>query len=99
MKDLIPVWPWPMHQKVAEVLNALPNVQVVEARPGGPGPILAIGKAPTFACDAIVVTSPEKAAQAVDIITKNGLRLVTMSEILGMKELATVPNQEAVKFK
>lgn len=99
MKALIPVWPWPMHPKVAEVLNAIPDVQLVEARPGGPGPVLAIGKPPTFACDALVVKSPEKAAQAVAIIAKDGIELWTMGRILGLKELAETPNEKAVKFQ
>lgn len=89
MKHIVPVWPWPMHSKVAQVLEAIPGVNLVEALPGGPGPVLAIKKAPPFACDAIVVTSPERAAQAVDIVTGgSGIRLVTMGEILNMKEVA-----------
>ena len=89
MKKIVGVYPWPMHPKVAEVLEVIPDVTLVEALPGGPGPVLAIRKVPPFACDAIVVLSPEKAAQAVDLITENGLMLVTMGTILGATELAS----------
>lgn len=82
MKRLVPVSPWPMHPKVAEVLEAIEGIVLVQALPGGPGPILAIGKAPAFVCDAIVVKSPEKAAQAVDIIISNGLELVTVRDMV-----------------
>ena len=88
-----------MHPKVAEVLNAIPNVRLVEALPGGPGPVLAIRKAPPFACDAILVLSPEKAAQAVDIITEDGIKLLTMGDILGFKELQPELIAPKVKFK
>lgn len=99
MKQIVPVWPWPMHPKVAEVLEPIPGVTLVEALPGGPGPVLAIRKAPPFACDAIVVLSPEKAAQAVDIVTANGIKLMTMSEIIGFKELPPVKVESKVKFR
>lgn len=99
MKKLVPVWPWPMHPKVAEVLEPIPGITLVEALPGGPGPVLAIRKAPPFACDAIVVLTPEKVAQAVDIVTSNGLVLMTMGEILGYKELQPERVESKVKFK
>ena len=82
MRKLVPVFPWPMHSKVAEVLEAIPGLTLVEALPGGPGPVLAVGKAPSFVCDAIVVSSPEKAAQAVDIVTSNGIRMVTVRDMV-----------------
>lgn len=83
MNKLVPVYPWPMHPKVAEILEAIDGITLVEALPGGPGPVLAIRKAPPFVCDAIVVMTPEKAAQAVDIVTSNGLLLMTQMDILG----------------
>ena len=105
VNKLVPVWPWPMHPKVAEVLQAIPGVSLVEALPGGPGPVLAIRKAPPFACDAVVVLSPEKAVQGVDIVTGNGLELVTMGTILGriagqsVTELASEAVEQKVRFK
>lgn len=99
MNKIVPVYPWPMHPKVAEVLNAIPNVRLVEALPGGPGPVLAIRKAPPFACDAILVLSPEKAAQAVDIITEDGIKLMTMGDILGFKEVQSERVEPKVKFQ
>lgn len=82
MKKIVPVYPWPMHPKVAEVLEALPNITLVQALPGGPGPVLAVGKAPEFVCDAIVVRTPQKAAQAVDIVIANGIEMVTVRDML-----------------
>lgn len=99
MRYTVPVFPWPMHPKVAEVLEAIPDITLVEAQPGGPGPILAIGKRPTFACDCVVVTAPEKAAQGVDIITQNGIEMVTMGQILGLKELQPERVEPKVRFK
>lgn len=87
-----------MHPKVAEVLESISGINLVEAVPGGPGPVLAIRKAPPFACDAIVVLSPEKAAQAVDIVTSNGLELKTMGDILGFKETQPEKVQPKVRF-
>lgn len=99
MKQIVPVYPWPMHPKVAEVLEKVPNIRLVEARPGGPGPVLAIRTPPPFACDAIVVLSPEKAAQGVDVVIESGIKLVTMSEILGFKEVQGEQALPKVSFK
>jgi len=98
MIRIVPVHPWPMHPKVAEVLETIPDIRLVEALPGGPGPILAIRKAPPFVCDAIVVLSPEKAAQAVDVILGNGIELVTVRDALGtMLGQELPPEQVEVK--
>ena len=99
MKKIVTVYPWPMHPKVAEVLNAVEGFNFVEALPGGPGPVLAIKSAPPFACDAIVVTSPQKAVQALDIITETGIKLVTMGQWLGGNEVASEKVEAKVKFK
>ena len=99
MKQIVPVWPWPMHPKVAEVLKVIPDISLVEALPGGPGPVLAIRKAPPFACDAIVILKPEKAAQGVDIVLQNGIKLATMADILGYKELQPEKVEPKVRFK
>ena len=99
MNRIVPVCPEFGHPKVAEVLERIPDVKLVEALPGGPGPVLAIRKAPPFACDAIVILSPEKAAQGVDIVTSNGILLMTMGEILGYKELQPEKVESKVRFK
>lgn len=99
MKQIVPVWPWPMHPKVAEVLGRIPDIKLVEALPGGPGPVLAIRKAPSFPCDAVVVLRPEKAAQGVDLVVQNGIKFVTMGEILGYKELQPEKVEPKVRFK
>lgn len=101
MKKLVPVYPWPMHPKVAEVLEPIPGINLVEALPGGPGPVLSIRKPPPFACDAIVVLTPEKAAQAVDIVTGNGIELKTVGDILGFREVQgeKVDPKTKVSFK
>ena len=91
MRRIVPVYPWPMHPKIAEALAAIPGVNPVQALPGGPGPVLAIRNPPPFACDAIVVRSPEKLAQGVDIVTGDGIELKTMGDILGMKEVQSDP--------
>lgn len=80
MKRIVPIWPWPMHPKVAEVVNAIPDITPVEALPGGPGPILAIRKAPPFACDAIVVQTPERVPEAVRVVVADGLELITVRD-------------------
>lgn len=105
MKKIVPVWPWPMHPKVAAVLEAIPDVNLVEAVPSGPGPVLAIKTAPPFVCDAIVLMRPEKAAEAIDIITGNGLLLQTRSDILGaafngeVVPIETTASKPRVTFK
>lgn len=83
MKKIVPVYPWPMHPSVAVLVNAIEGVTPVEAVPGGPGPVLAVRKVPPFACDAIVVLSPEKVAQAIDIVTSDGIRLSTVRDWIG----------------
>lgn len=107
MKQLVPIYPWPVHPKVAEVLEPIEGITLVEAVPGGPGPVLAIRKAPPFVCDAIVVMEPEKVAQAVDIVIANGLELVAKGDILGrmmglptaVTELAPEKVEAKVKFR
>lgn len=94
MKRLVTVWPWPMHPKVAEVLQAIPDIRIEQALPGGPGPVLAIRKAPPFVCDAIVLLSPEKAAEAVDIVTANGLELVTVRDMVSAAMGVQVPPEK-----
>lgn len=99
MKKLVPVFPWPMHPKVAEVLEQIEGIQLVEALPGGPGPVLAIGKPPTFACDAIVVSTPQKAAEGVAIVVSDGIKLVTMREWLSDTIGAEVPMEKLEKVE
>lgn len=83
MKKIVGVYPWPMPPKLAEALQAIDGINPVEALPGGPGPVLAIRKAPPFVCDAILVSSPERVADAVRIITADGIELVSAGDILG----------------
>jgi hypothetical protein len=83
MKKIVPVFPWPMHAKVAEEFAKLENITPVEALPGGPGPVLAIRSAPTFVCDAVVVLSPERVAEGVHIVTGDGIELVLMRQMMG----------------
>jgi len=79
MKRILPVYPWPMHAKIAEALEAF-DVTPVEALPGGPGPVLAIRKSPPFICDAIVVMDPERLADGVHIATSDGVLMVSMRQ-------------------
>lgn len=81
MKKLIPVYPFPIHPKVAALLPQ-DGYLYVEAMPGGPSPVLAIRKAPPWVCDAVVVMEPEKAAQAVDIVASDGVRMVTVRDTI-----------------
>ena len=80
MKKIVPVYPWPMHQKVSDALAAIPDITPVEANPGGPGPILAIVRKPPFVADVILVSAPERVAEAVNIVTRNGIELVTIRD-------------------
>lgn len=80
MKKVVPVYPWPMHQKIIDALDAIPDIQPVQANPGGPGPILAIRQVPPFAADVILVNAPERVEEAVNIITRNGIELVTIRD-------------------
>jgi hypothetical protein len=82
MKRIVPIYPWPMHPKVAEQLAAMPEVKPVEALPGGPDPVLAIMKLPTFVCDAILVKSPQKLAQGVEIVIGDDIEMVSMRETI-----------------
>jgi hypothetical protein len=59
------------------------DIRIVEAIPGGPGPVLAIRKVPPFVCDAIVVKSPTKLDAAIDIIRGDLVELVAAGDILG----------------
>lgn len=99
MKQMVTVFPWPMHPEVAKVLEAIPNLRLEEAIPGGPGVVLAVGKVPPFPCDAILVKSPQRVAQAVDIITENGMKLITMADILGYKEIQPEKVEPKVRFR
>lgn len=91
MKKIVPIHPWPMHPKVAEIIEAIPDITPVQALPGGPGPILAIRKPPPFVADAIVVLTPERVPEAVKIVTSDGIELVTVrdaiSNAMGGKEI------------
>ena len=91
MKRIVPIYPWPMHPKVAEVVNAIPDITPVEALPAGPGPILAIRKPPPFVADAIVVMQPDRIPEAVKIVVGDGIELVTVrdaiSKAMGGKEI------------
>ena len=83
MRKLVPVFPWPMHPKVAEVINAIPDITVVEAQAGGPRPALVVGsKRPPFVGDFIVVTKPEHIPAGVAIVVSDGIELVTMAQAL-----------------
>lgn len=82
MKKMVPVYPWPMHQKIIDALSLIPDITPVEANPGGPGPILAIRKLPPFVADAILVNSPDRIAEAVNIVTRNGIELVTIRDTM-----------------
>ncbi len=107
MKKVIPIFPWPMHPKVAEALAAIPDIIPVEALAGGPGPILAIRKTPTFVADALVVSDPSRLADAVNIIAGNGIELVCVrdqiSAILGdgkpVRELHEKADHRGVAFQ
>lgn len=80
MKKIVPVYPWPMHAKVADVVEAIENITPVQALPGGPGPVLSIKVTPPFVCDALVVTDPSAVEAAVRIITEGGVQLVTVRD-------------------
>lgn len=82
MRKIVPIYPWPMHPKVAEVVNAIEGINPVEAVPGGPGPVLAIRRPPKFVCDSIVVMQPDRVPEAVKIVTGDGLELVTVRDVL-----------------
>lgn len=86
MNKLVPVYPWPMHASVSAALSALESemdISVIEAVPGGPGPILAINTVPPFVTDAIVVRKPEHIAAAVRIVIGNGIELHTVRDTMG----------------
>lgn len=79
---IVPIYPY--HEKiVAQIVAERRDVQVVEALPGGPSPVVAIRKMPPFACDAILVTEPGYLMAAVSVACDMpGVRLVPMSESL-----------------
>ena len=99
MKKLVPVYPWPMHPKVAERLELIPGLNLVEALPGGPGPILAIRETPPFICDAVVVHTPERLADAVRIVTADGIEMVSMREMIGAVSETTEKVVAKVRFQ
>jgi hypothetical protein len=80
MKKIVPIYPWPMHPKIAELMATFPDIMPVEAVVGGPDPILAIRQAPDFVCDSIVVKTPDKVAQAIDIVIGDGIELITVRD-------------------
>lgn len=79
---IVPIFPF--HPKiVAQIAAERSDVNVVEALPGGPGPVVAIKRVPPFACDAILVTDPAFLMAAVSVACDlPGVRLVPMSEVL-----------------
>lgn len=85
MKKIVPVYPWPMHESVSKALEDISDIDinVVEAVPGGPTPVLAINRVPDFATDAIVVRKPEHIAAAVRIVTSEGIELHTVRDTMG----------------
>lgn len=106
MKKIVPIYPWPMHPKVAEIIEAIPDITPVQALPAGPGPILAIRKPPPFVADAIVVLTPERVPEAVKIVVGDGIELVTVrdaiSKAMGGKEIteyAPEKIESKVKFR
>lgn len=80
MKKVVPVYPWPMHKVISDVLDTIPDIQPVQANPGGPGPILAIRQVPPFAADVILVNTPERLVEGVNIVIKSGIELVTIRD-------------------
>lgn len=82
MKKIIPVFPWPPPARLMKELGGIPNIQPIEALPGGPGPILAI-REPNFVCDAIMVKDPEYVKDAVRIIAADGIEFVSMRDQIG----------------
>lgn len=99
MNRIVPIFPWPMHPKVAEILEAMPDVTPVEALPGGPGPVLAIRTLPTFICDAVLITRPERVADGVHIVTSDGIEMVSMREMLGAGDEFIEPAVQKVRFQ
>lgn len=99
MNKIVPIFPWPMHEKVADVINAVPGITPVPALPGGPGPVLAIRKAPPFAADAVVVMTPDRVPEAVRIVLGDGIQLVTVAasleRLLGTEPGAVVEIEES----
>lgn len=93
---IVPVFPPSAVDKVRDqVIAAVPEgqdgrIMVVEAAPGGPGPVLAIRKTPSWACEAVVVEHPDALAWAVPLVLGYQVRLVTvataLSEMMGLKE-------------
>lgn len=99
MKKIVPVFPWPMHPKTAEYMAAIPDIEPVEALPGGPGPVLAVRDLPPFICDALVVTHPDRLVDAVNVITSRGIEWVNMAQRLGGKELPSEKVESKVRFQ
>lgn len=99
MNKLVPVYPWPVHSKIAAVLDAIPGVETVEAIPGGPGPVLCVRKSPPWACDAIIVLEPQKLAQAVDIVVSDGIVLATVRGWLSETMKSAPLNETLVAVK
>lgn len=97
MKRILPVYPWPMHPKVAEELDKIPDIQPVGAVPGGPTPVLAIRNPPPFAADAIVVMSPDRVPEGVRIALGDGIKLVTVRDVIESVFGSPVTEYELVK--
>lgn len=86
---IVPVFPPNAVDKVRDqVIAAVPEgqdgrIMVVEAAPGGPGPVLAIRKTPRWACDAVVVEHPDALAWAVPLVLGYQVRVMTVAGVLG----------------
>ena len=83
MKKLVPVYPWPVPAKAQAILDTIPDINVVQAQPGGPVPILSLSVVPPFVTDAIVVKAPEYLEAAVRIVASNGIELHTTRDLMG----------------
>jgi hypothetical protein len=98
VKKLVTVYPWPPPAGLQRILDGIPDINVEQALPGGPGPVLAIRRPPPFVCDAIVVTDPERVPEAVRIVTSDGIEMVSMREMLSAVSETVEPYIGKVKF-
>lgn len=97
---IIPLYPYSALEKVEQdIRDAVPlsaegTIMIVEAAPGGPTPVLAIRKAPPWACEAVVAENRDGLKWAVPLALQENVRLVTvakaLSAMLGDQEVTEV---------
>lgn len=99
MKRILPIYPWPVHPVVQAEIEKIVDLEAVQATPGGVGPVLAIRKLPPFMADVILVEKPQMLSIGIQIAMGDGLRMVTVRDMVSDAMNAEHPLNEETQAK